>query len=60
MLSLLVVGSYYLRQAYGCILTCKNKGEKNKKIVQTIKESGFYSPEKGYEGLSLTQGLFRY
>lgn len=40
------------------VLTCKNKERKIRKVVQTIKESGFYSPEKGYEGLSLTQGAY--
>ncbi|KAA0470827.1 plasmid IncI1-type surface exclusion protein ExcA [Salmonella enterica] len=36
----------------------KTRREKIRKVVQTIKESGFYSPEKGYEGLSLTQGAY--
>lgn len=48
---------YYLRQHMD-VLTCKNKERKIRKVVQTIKESGFYSPEKGYEGLSLTQGAY--
>lgn len=36
----------------------KIRREKIRKVVQKIKESGFYSPEKGYEGLSLTQGAY--
>lgn len=28
------------------------------KIVEEVKNTGFYSPEKGYEGLSLTQGAY--
>ncbi|EIM6225227.1 plasmid IncI1-type surface exclusion protein ExcA [Escherichia coli] len=36
----------------------KTRREKIRKVVQKIKESGLYSPEKGYEGLSLTQGAY--
>lgn len=57
MLSLLVVGSYYLRQAYGCTHVQK-QGEKNKKSCTNNKRVRLLLPEKGYEGLSLTQGAY--
>ncbi len=61
MLSLLVVGSYYLRQAYGCTHVQK-QGEKEieKSCTRTDKdESGFYSSrDRGMKALSLTQGAY--
>lgn len=52
-------GSWFLLLAPGIWMysRAKTRREKIRKVVQTIKESGFYSPEKGYEGLSLTQEL---
>ncbi|WP_176673752.1 plasmid IncI1-type surface exclusion protein ExcA, partial [Salmonella enterica] len=49
-------GSWFLLLAPGIWMysRAKTRREKIRKVVQTIKESGFYSPEKGYEGLSLT------
>lgn len=53
-------GSWFLLLAPGIWMysRAKTRREKIRKVVQTIKESGFYSPEKGYEGLSLTQGAY--
>lgn len=53
-------GSWFLLLAPGIWMysRAKTRREKIRKVVQTIKESGFYSPEKGYEGLSLTRGAY--
>lgn len=40
------------------VFPSKLKKRQNKKIVAEIKNTGFYSPDKEYEGLSFTQGVY--